>query len=112
MVSVYTVDSGRCSHKTQIIAELGQNGIVSLCITSTCPSVRKYGEKLKEIHVKDLAKPTLRNPAYSVANGTVGPECAVPSAVVNASLTEAGMISKNLLNKYPLVTIKYEGEQK
>jgi len=112
MTTVFTVDSGRCAHKSRIVAELGQGGMIKLEITSTCTQIKRYGGKFKEISIRDLAKPILVNPAYISASGTVGPECMVPPAVINTSWTEAGMIARSLLKMYPTQVLRYEGDHK
>ena len=110
MTTVFTVDSGRCGWKTRIVAEAGEKGMIKLEITSTCKNIQRFGEKFKEINIRDLAKPILVNPVYLAASGTVGPECIVPPAVINASWTEAGMIARSLLKQYPTQILKYEGD--
>jgi hypothetical protein len=112
MTTVFTVDSGRCGWKTRIVAELGRGGMIKLDITSTCTNIKRFGEKFKEISIRDLAKPILVNPVYIAASGTVGPECIVPPAVINTSWTEAGMIARSLLRQFPTQVLRYEGDQK
>jgi len=106
MTTVFDVRSGACSHSTRIEAEIAQNA-VRLRITSTCPRVQRYGERLGSVDVKDLLKPMPVNPAYALAHDLT-PTCAVPCAVLNACWAEAGLISKNLLKNHPTITIEYK----
>lgn len=110
MTTVFSVDSGRCDHKSQITAERNGN-IIAVKIESTCQRVRAYGLALGEVSIKDLAQPILKNPIYTVASQNLGPECVVPCAVVSATWTEAGMVAKSLLRKYRNTCFTYEGER-
>jgi len=78
-------------------------------INTTCPRVKAYGEALAEINIKDLAQPILKNPIYVIASSNLGPECVVPCAVVSAAWTEAGMVAKSILNRFPSTCFTYEG---
>lgn len=106
MTTSYVVSSGPCAHKTCVEAELVQDTI-KLRITSTCPHIQKYAEKLKEISIKDISKPMSDNPAYSLARNLTA-NCAVPCAVLYACWAEAGLISKNLLKQHSTITIEYK----
>jgi len=103
----FSVDSGRCDHKTEITAE-SKGMKISICMTTTCPNVKAYSEILKEVDLKKLTNPVLSNPIYIAASGKLGPECVVPCAVVSTTWTEAGMVSKTLLKKYKTVSFTYE----
>jgi len=110
MPTLFSVDSGRCGRESQVVAELMKGGKIKVTITSTCPEVKRYGENFKEVEIKDIAKPAPVNPIYTVAASSgVGPECLVPCAVVSATWTEAGMVSKNLLARFSTMCMKYEG---
>jgi hypothetical protein len=108
MPTIFSVDTGRCGHKATVKAEIANGGKINITITSTCEMVKRYGNLLKVIDVKDLAKHIVNNPVYTAASSTVGPECLVPCAVISATWTEAGMISKNLLKRYPSSCFRYE----
>ena len=107
MTTIFDVRSGACSHGARIEAVIEQN-TVRLRITSTCPRVQRYGERLESVNVKDLLKPMSVNPVYTLAH-SLTPTCAVPCAVLNACWAEAGLISKNLLKNHPTITIEYKG---
>jgi hypothetical protein len=108
MPTSYSVDSGKCGHKTEITVAL-KDAKMMINITSTCPGVKKYSEALKEISMRDLMTPMTANPIYVAASSKVGPDCAVPCAVVNAAWTEGGMVLRSLLNKYNSICITYKG---
>jgi len=108
MPTVFLVDSGRCGWKTRIKAELASGGKIMVAIDSTCANVKKYGEALKEVSMRDIGKPIMTNPVYIAANGTVGPECLVPCAVISTVWTEAGLVSKNLLKRFSSMCITYD----
>ena len=108
MPTVFSVDSGRCDRRSRIKTEMAGGGKIKVTIVSTCPDVRKYAEKMKELSIRDIAKSILENPIYQTASGTVGPECLVPCALVSAAWTEAGMVSKNLLKRYNNMCIRFE----
>ena len=108
MPTVFSVDPGRCSQKTEVRAEIAEGGKIKVRITSSCKNVQRYSEKLTEVSIKDISKPILSNPIYIAANSSIGPECLVPCGVVAAVWTEGGMISKNLLKNYPNSCVKYE----
>jgi hypothetical protein len=110
MTTTFTADNLRCAHKTKIVAEKKEGGKISVSITSSCKDIQLYSKAMKEIHVRDIAKRIQENPVYMIASPVVGPECAVPCAVISAVWTEAGLVSKNLLKKFDTITIKYVEE--
>ena len=110
MTTIFSVDSGRCAHKTKVKADVLAGGKIAVSIETSCENVKKYSELLKEVNTRDLLKPIITNPIYVVASGAVGPECPVPCAVVSCTWTEAGMVSKNLLKQFRNMCISYEDE--
>lgn len=108
MTTTFTSDNLRCAHKTRIVAEMRQAGLISVTITSSCKDIQLYAKALTEVHVRDIAKRIFENPIYQKASPVVGPECLVPCAVVSAVWAEAGMVSKNLLKRFSTICIKYE----
>jgi hypothetical protein len=108
MPSSYSVDSGKCGHKTEVTAER-QGTKIAVNITSTCPMVKKYSQAIKEVNMREMMTPMITNPIYIAASSKVGPDCAVPCAVVNAALVEMGMVARSLLDKYNSVCITYKG---
>ena len=108
MPTSFSVDSGRCGHKTEIATERKGTKIV-VNITTTCPRVKAYAEALKEVDMRHLVNPIMTNQIYTVASSNLGPECVVPCAVVSAAWTEAGMVARSLLNKYKSTCFTYEG---
>ncbi|MBC7121075.1 MAG: hypothetical protein H5T33_05840 [Candidatus Methanosuratus sp.] len=108
MPTLFSVDSPRCDQRTQIIAEK-EDSVIKIRINTTCPRVKAYGEALGEVRVRDLAQPILKNSIYIVASSNLGPECVVPCAVVSAAWTEAGMVAKSILNRFPSTCFTYEG---
>ncbi|MDI9644932.1 MAG: hypothetical protein QFX35_06920, partial [Candidatus Verstraetearchaeota archaeon] len=83
----------------------------ALRIETTCPRVKKYAEQLQGVRITDLAQPILKNPVYVIASSTIGPECVVPCAVISATWTEAGMVARSILNRYPSTCFTYEASQ-
>jgi thiamine kinase-like enzyme len=110
MTTTFTSDNLRCAHKTKIVAEKWEGGKIAISITSSCKDIQRYAKIMKEIHVRDIAKRIQENPIYVIASPVVGPECAVPCAVISAVWTEAGLVSKNLLKRFDTITIKYVEE--
>jgi Family of unknown function (DUF6951) len=108
MPTSYSVDSGKCGHKTAITVALNDTKM-TINITSTCPGVKKYSEALKEISKRDLMTPMVANPIYLAASSRVGPDCAVPCAVINAAWVEGGMVARSLLDKFGSICIAYKG---
>jgi len=106
MPTSFDVDSGRCGRETRITAEMDGKKI-RITIKSTCPDVQKYAEALKEVDYRDIFKRVLENPIYVKASPILGPECLVPCAVVSATWTEAGMVSKSLLSKIGRQCIRF-----
>ncbi|MEN3035273.1 MAG: hypothetical protein ABC537_03115 [Candidatus Methanosuratincola sp.] len=108
MTTTFSVNSPRCDRRTQIVAEKDGSAI-KIRLNTTCPRVRDYGESLGEIRINDLTQPILKNPIYVVASSKLGPECVVPCAVVSAAWTEAGMVARSILNRFPSTCFTYEG---
>jgi len=106
LTTVFCVEHEICSHSIRVETKLVQD-VIKLHITSTCPRVQKYGERLRDISVKDLLKPLPSNPVY-VAAHDLTPTCIVPCVVLNACWAEAGLISRNLLEKHPMVVVQIE----
>jgi hypothetical protein len=108
LTTTFSVNSPRCDQRTQIIAEKVGSAI-KISLNTTCPRVKAYGESLCEIGINELAQPILKNPIYVVASSKLGPECVVPCAVVSAAWTEAGMVARSILNRFPSTCFTYEG---
>lgn len=108
MTTTFSVDSPRCNQRTRIFAEK-DGSTIKIRLDTTCPRVKEYGETLGEISIRDLAQPILKNPIYVIASSKLGPECVVPCAVVSAAWTEAGMVARSILNRFPSTCFTYEG---
>jgi hypothetical protein len=103
---IYLAKIELCSHEVRVDAKLIQSTI-RLHITTTCPRVQKYAEKLKEVNITDIAKPIPDNPVYTLARG-LSATCVVPCVILNACWAEAGLIAKSLLKERPRVVIEYK----
>ncbi|MBC7127283.1 MAG: hypothetical protein ABC585_07005 [Candidatus Methanosuratincola petrocarbonis] len=108
MTTSFSVNSPRCDQRTQIVAEK-EGSAIKIRLNTTCPRVKAYGDSLGEISINDLAQPILKNPIYVIASSKLGPECVVPCAVVSAAWTEAGMVARSILNRFPSTCFTYEG---
>jgi hypothetical protein len=111
MATTFTTDNPRCDHKTKIVTQMKEDGMISITIASSCKNVQAYAKDMTSIQMKDIAKRILENPVYVKASPVLGPECIVPCAVISAVWTEAGFLARSLLRKFDTMAIKYEDEK-
>jgi len=96
-----------CNHRTNITAELVGSKI-KVDMESTCPRIKKYAETLREIRLKEINNLIQEHPIYVKASAShIDPNCLVPCGVAFCAWTEAGMVSKNLLSRYPSQCVTY-----
>lgn len=99
MVTRVSVDQ-ICSKKAVITTKMNSSGNVNILIESDCEHVKSLAENLKEISIKDSYMPFEDNLVFVLAGkNNIPPTCLVPSAIVNATWVEAGLIARSFALK-------------
>ncbi|RZN57025.1 MAG: hypothetical protein DSO09_04710 [Candidatus Methanomethylicota archaeon] len=102
------ITSSICGNTSEIFAEIKKDH-VNISINSTCKKIMDYSLSIKELYLKDVFTEIIKNKAYIKASeAKLCPTCLVPCGVVYASWTEFGLISKNLLSKFPSQCILFK----
>ncbi len=100
--------SSICGNTTEIFAELKKD-YVNISINSTCKKIIDYSLLIKELYLKDVFTEILKNKIYIKASeAKLEPTCLVPCGISYAAWTEFGLISKNLLSKFPSQCILFK----
>lgn len=82
-----------------------------MIIDSSCEKIQYYGALIEKMKLKDIAMEILRNPIYvNASKAKLHPNCLVPCGVAFCTWAEAGLLSKNLLSKFPSQCLIFNGE--
>ncbi|MCS7098371.1 MAG: hypothetical protein NZ922_05295 [Candidatus Methanomethyliaceae archaeon] len=94
--------SSLCGHNTEISANLKDENSLNIEIKTTCKKVKEYAKLIESLTLKEASLPILKNKIYIKASeAMLEPTCLIPCGVAFASWAELGLISKNLLLKFP-----------
>ncbi len=110
MATSFLLDSNVCNHKSRVVASF-EDSAISFSVESTCPLVNDFGRSLSmsPLKVKEITRRICANPIYVKATeSNLHPNCIVPCGVAMCAWTEAGLVSKTLLERFPSQCVTYE----
>lgn len=110
MATSFLLDSNVCNHKSRVVATF-EAGAISFAVESSCPLVNEFGKSLSllPLKVREITRRICENPIYIKATeNNLHPNCVVPCGVVMCAWTEAGLVSKTLLERFPSQCVTYE----
>lgn len=111
MTSRVSIDMTICSHKTQIYADLQDDGSVKVRFNSTCQAVREFAERLDHLLPADYLSFKDSNLMRLVSESNLTPTCLIPAGIYNVVWMEVGMISKRYAQKAKSICIHFDEEQ-
>ncbi|MDH5806779.1 MAG: hypothetical protein QXW62_03080 [Candidatus Methanomethylicaceae archaeon] len=94
--------SSICGHNTEILVNLKTDKSLIVKIITTCKKIEEYSKMIENLTLKEVSSSILNNKIYIKASeAMLEPTCLVPCGVAYATWAELGLISKNLLLKFP-----------
>ncbi|MEJ5292937.1 MAG: hypothetical protein WHS82_04985 [Candidatus Methanosuratincola sp.] len=109
-MTTFLLDSTVCNHKSRVVATFDA-GAILFAVESSCPLVKEFARALSSspLKVRDITKKICENPIYIKATeNSLHPNCIVPCGVAMCAWTEAGLVSKTLLERFPAQCVRYE----
>lgn len=110
MTSRVSIDMTICSHKTQIYADLQDDGSVKVRFNSTCQAVQEFAERLDPLLPADYLSFKDSNLMRLVSESNLTPTCLIPAGIYNVVWMEVGMISKRYAQKAKSICIHFDEE--
>ena len=100
-----------CSKHHVIEVTMNDEGNLDVKITTNCPHVQEYADKLKVITLDDVTSFAGSKVVDPEIRASLSVPCLVPNAVFDAAWIEVGMLSKNLCNKAHNNSIILDGQE-
>ncbi|MCP8309915.1 MAG: hypothetical protein L6M37_05720 [Candidatus Methylarchaceae archaeon HK02M1] len=92
-VTKVKVDPGICKRKVLIKVERSGSK-AKINITSNCPLVTEFSEKLRELEGRESTRNLLKNIVYRISSESLHSTCPVPCAILKAIEVEFGFAAK------------------